>query len=163
MSLSFVEIHLPMSLPMFFFFPIGPSKWTDPSDSTGLIGSVWDCFFWSFLPQLYIYIQNKTCQNQVISPIWGILQVLNRYYTSHKHSYRWTPPPQSSRYYVNTNILLPITKPFGLSFAEMVGPKQTKYFVSRPVASMGKGECLYSECRMDDDDDDDEDDEDDEE
>ena len=28
---------------------------------------------------------------------------------------------------------------------------------------MGKGECLYSECRMDDDDDDDEDDEDDEE
>jgi len=33
-------------------------------------------------------------------------------------------------YYVNTNILLPITKPFGLSFAEMVGPKQTKYFVS---------------------------------
>ncbi|CAL1139956.1 unnamed protein product [Cladocopium goreaui] len=33
-------------------------------------------------------------------------------------------------YYVSTNILLPITEPLALSFAEMVGPKQTKYFVS---------------------------------
>eukprot|EP00435_Cladocopium_sp_Y103_P075834 s332_g66.t1 len=33
-------------------------------------------------------------------------------------------------YYVSTNILLPITEPLALSFAEMIGPKQTKYFVS---------------------------------
>ncbi|CAJ1416107.1 unnamed protein product [Effrenium voratum] len=33
-------------------------------------------------------------------------------------------------YYVNSNILLPVTKPTQLSFAELAGPVQTKYFVS---------------------------------
>ena len=31
---------------------------------------------------------------------------------------------------MNANILMPITESQRLSFAEMVGPKQTKYFVS---------------------------------
>jgi hypothetical protein len=44
----------------------------------------------------------------------------------------WVVTP---RYYVSTNILLPITEPLALSFAEMVGPKQTKYFVSDPAAT----------------------------
>ena len=41
------------------------------------------------------------------------------------------------RYYVNANILMPITETTALSFAEMVGPKQTKYFVSHAAAGSG--------------------------